>query len=94
MPLFCCCVDAQYELAKVIKNLPIKIKDENHPEIKEPPVTMTNDPRFCVKKGEGTQNCATWLKHENCKATLDEVKIMAEHTLFAVKTCKKYHSEV
>ena len=82
--------DAQYELAKVIFSLPLKVADENNPKTPEPHVALTHESKFCVTFSE---DCATWKKDVNCKATADEVNLLAEQTFFAVKTCKKYHSK-
>ena len=84
-------VDAQYELAKVINGLSNKADDdEKDPQAFSLNVELTHEPKFCVKFLEG---CATWKKDLKCKATSDEIRLLAEQTLFAVKTCQKYHSE-
>ena len=76
----------------MIQNLPSSKKgDENESKNGKTPISLTNESKFCVKFSEG---CATWKKNSNCKATSDkEIILLAEQTLFAVKTCKKYHSE-
>ena len=77
--------DAQYELAKVINTLPVKnSKDEKSS------VILNHEDAFCVKQ---SKDCATWKVDVNCQTTQEEVYKLAEETLFAVKTCKKYHSE-
>ena len=76
----------------MIQNLPSSKKgDENESKNGKTPISLTNESKFCVKFSE---SCATWKKDSNCKATSDkEIILLAEQTLFAVKTCKKYHSE-
>ena len=76
----------------MIQNLPSSKKgDENEFKNGKTPISLTNESKFCVKFSEG---CATWKKNSNCKATSDkEIILLAEQTLFAVKTCKKYHSD-
>ena len=78
-------LDAQYELAKVINTLPAKDSKDQKPS-----AVLNHEDAFCVKQ---SKDCATWKADVKCKATQEEVYKLAEETLFAVKTCKKYHSE-
>ena len=74
----------------MIKDVQSDIENGNKHENNPQSVTLTHDKGFCVTY---SKLCATWKQETNCKATTEEVRKMAEKTLFAVKTCEKYHSE-
>ena len=83
-------LDPQYELAKAIFNIPLRIRKiktkSKHPEPSS--LSLLNDERFCVKYSE---KCATWISGLSCQATHSETISLARETFFAVKTCEKYH---
>merc|ERR1719412_1940670 len=72
-------IDAQYELTKAIK-----MRDNRN--------VLVHEPLLCLKYD---QNCAIYPKSnvDNCDATEESVLKLAKQTLFAVKTCQKYHEE-
>ena len=74
----------------MINSFPIKTSSENESKEEKSQVVLNHDDKFCVKPSEG---CATWKADVSCNPTQEEVNALAERTLFAVKTCKKYHSE-
>ena len=53
-------------------------------------LTLSHDRRFCTKFSEG---CATWTSDKMSTASNTKSIYLAKRTLFAVKTCKKYHKE-
>ena len=53
-------------------------------------VVLNHEDAFCVKPSKG---CATWKADTGCNPSQEDVIKLAEETLFAIKTCKKYHSE-
>ena len=66
-----------------------KIKEDGSKEVLSS-VVLNHEDSFCVKPSEG---CATWKADVTCRSTQTEVIKIAEQTLFAVKTCKKFHSD-
>ena len=68
----------------------MKAQDEGIPGTRDSHVTLINDHRFCVKFSDG---CASWKRDVDCRTTSEDVITLSEQTFFAVKTCKKYHSE-
>ena len=58
------------------------------------PTTLVDEPRFCVEFKEG---CATWITDNTSIANAVQMQMqifaLGEKTLFAVKTCKKFHNE-
>jgi Fringe-like len=50
---------------------------------------LIHEDSFCFKKGS---MCATFLNLQNITTTLTTMKKILDETLFAVKTCKKFHS--
>ena len=74
----------------MINSFPIKTSAENESKEEKSQVVLNHDDKFCVKPSEG---CSTWKADVSCNPTQEEVNALAERTLFAVKTCKKYHSE-
>jgi len=98
-------IDASYEMAKVIDQLD-KEKDEKPAGVepqnwddKKPldrtKVDIRHDERFCVAPAKKGQNCAVSPSpNATCPSLSDEkVLAVAKETLFAVKTCAKYHAE-
>ena len=79
-------IDAPYEVAKVIRN-----QDEDpHANNAKGPL-LEHEPQICIKEAG---NCALFpSKKPDCNVTKAGVRDLAEHTLFAVKTCSKLHEE-
>ncbi len=76
-------IDSQYELAKAISHLH---DDTNGTEIR-----LIQNRRFCIKR---SSNCAVYPHSATCKPSTDEDMIqLSMKTLFAVKTCGKFHHE-
>ena len=76
-------IDAQYELARTIHLRHVDDSDEE-------PIHLTHHSQLCTKKIY--DNCAVWRDiTRQCNGSPAIVKELAGETLFAVKTCKKYH---
>ena len=71
-------IDAYHELSKLIHEL-----NAEHGSLK-------HDKRFCIDQKDNA-NCAIHPRNTDCQATDDEVLELAKKTLFAVKTCEKFH---
>ena len=72
-------IDAQFELSKALST-----RDPRH--------VLVHDPGFCIEKSE---NCAIYpVKTKECSdksgSTIEDLN---RQTLFAIKTCEKYHFE-
>ncbi len=72
-------IDAQYELAKVIK---VNFG-----------VALLHDERLCASSKTSTSECAIRPVLQCSSASDGEVLALAQRTLFAVKTCAKFHQE-
>ncbi len=85
-------IDPQYELAKLINHLKDTYDDKvEPPELDETEIPLINDKRFCLKNDK---ECAAYPRNVNCGQLSDEDVIsLSKKTLFAVKTCKKFHHE-
>ena len=75
-------IDAQFEFAKALKT-----RKDN--------LELVHDSRIC-HYSDTTEKCAIYSKEElktPCNTTEDSVIELAKQTLFAVKTCSKFHDE-
>ena len=71
-------IDAQFELAKALHT-----RDPRH--------VLVHEPGFCIKKKE---DCAIFPgKAKNYCKSENTIEDLNEQTLFAIKTCQKYHVE-
>ena len=72
-------IDAQYELAQAIKS-----QDRRN--------VLKHEPLLCLSYNE---TCAIYPQSDvnDCDSTEETVLKLSRETLFAVKTCKKYHEE-
>ena len=73
-------IDPQYELAKALKS-----RDKRH--------VLTHEPKLCLSNNHGDFTCAIRPKHTDCGSSEESIGKLNDKTLFAVKTCQKYHSE-
>ena len=84
-------LDAQYDLAFRINNPGVNASTIINNHIDESYLPLLHDTRFCVEYFKG---CATWIEYDaNYEASNTDIIKQAKKTLFAVKTCKKYHRE-
>ncbi len=87
-------IDPQYELAKVINHL----RDRYDPKAEPPNMVEEDIPlehveKFCHRSTD-TVGCAVFPRNVTCGPPSEEQVIeLAGETLFAVKTCKKFHAE-
>ncbi len=86
-------IDPGYELARAINH----VRDRYDPEVQPPDMVQEEIPlrheerKFCLRKEEG---CAIYPRNVTCQIPTEEDAVfMAKKTLFAVKTCKKFHAE-
>ena len=76
-------IDPAYELARMLEHL----FDGDGVRA----VTITNDTRLCL---EADAECAIYPRRRpDCASEDDEIADLAASTLFAVKTCEKFHEE-
>lgn len=88
-------IDAPYELTKFIHRKAETWDPDDEPpeslETNQNGLRLIHDARFCLDEAQGS--CATYTVPVTCSK--DEERLLAtwKKTLFAVKTCEKYHEE-
>lgn len=78
-------IDAQFELSQAIH---LRHADDSEGD----QVRLTHSSQLCTKKT--SDDCAVWREPHQCQsASSPGITTLAKQTLFAVKTCKKYHDQ-